>query len=397
MCQSIQKQVPNLEHNFLPEGKTVPDLALRQYHVIHNAAYQDSKNLKMEEWEDERRNGLGGSDIASIFGESPFSNNWELFLDKTGIQKKDLCDKWFRLEYGHATESLIAKLFAKKFKAMVMIETGMFKHPAFDFVRANLDRLAILPTGELVILECKSTNYFSRSEWTNGAPVYYAWQGRQYLCVINAILAAENLPPIQKIYYSVLYGNSESDAVFRKITWNRDAERFMLDEECNFWLNHIVLKKLPVFNGKNDALKSIVLENRSEIARLNGVEKPEKECVLDDEAQELFDSILALKDQESKLSKALNALKEKRAGMEAEFAVKMKGADSAILPNGGTASITCKSTRSMDYDALQELYPAAYSDCVTESIGKPTMNLKNAKNSTLKKKAAEKAAEAGAA
>ena len=238
-------------------GASVPETVEKQLRTLHEAAYNDSGKISLEEWEEDRRYGLGGSDIAALTGDSPFSNSWILFLDKTRMAKQDFSEDWFRLQYGHATEALVAELFARKFGTIVINETGMFKHPDYDFIRANLDRLAILPTGELVILECKTTNPFAKSVWKDAPPVYYQWQGRQYLCVVNAILKKAGLPMISKVYYSALYGNVETEAVYRKITLDPQLEREMVELEKRFWLEHIVPKKLPAFNGTGKKFKKM--------------------------------------------------------------------------------------------------------------------------------------------
>lgn len=132
--------------------------------------------------------GLGGSEIAAMKGVSPFTNNIRLYLNKVGRIVEDLLENWFRLDYGHYLEPLAAEIVKRKLGADIIDETGMF--PDFDFMRANLDRLAVMPGGELVIVECKTSNPFAKVTWKNGPPVYYEWQGRHYMAVINAILAS---------------------------------------------------------------------------------------------------------------------------------------------------------------------------------------------------------------
>lgn len=386
----------NCEFNFFPANKAVSEIVLQQIYAIHKAAYNDSASMPEKEWEEDRRNGIGGSDVSAITGDSPFNNNWMLFLDKTGIAKRDLSENWFRLKYGHVTECLTAELFARKFSAIVLNETGMFMHPDFSFIRANLDRLAVLPTGELVILECKSTNPFGRTAWAEQVPIYYDWQGRQYLCVINAILKKANLPPVQKVYYSALYGNTEEDVIFRKVRLDQNLEDFMVEMEKEFWLEHVVPKKLPDFNGSGKAFKDMNLSYRLELSELSPVKEANESSLiaLGEIAQSVYDTIDSKAKAITKLKEQIKVLEEESNMLKGSFVAMMHGSDTAILPSGVTANIASKATRSTDYSMLKELYPDAYALCVKEGQSTPSLGFKKPSTKKQKQKAAETAAKA---
>ena len=385
---------------FKDPSVSVPETVQKQLQVIHDAAYNDSGRISLEEWEEDRRHGFGGSDIAALTGDSPFCNNWMLFLDKTHMAKQDFGEDWFRLQYGHATEALVAELFARKFSARVINETGMFKHPDYDFIRANLDRLAVLPTGELVILECKTTNPFAKNVWTDAPPLYYQWQGRQYLCVINAILRKAGLPLISKVYYSALYGNVETEAVYRKITLDPQLEGEMVELEKQFWLEHIIPRKLPAFNGTGQKFKEMNITYRMELAELcEAVGKaltPEEDesapIALDDAAQAVYMDILKRESGIKALKAEIKALEEEVGQLEGELVAALHGNDRGVLPCGVTVALTTKNTRKSDFDKLHELYPEAYQECIKEGVGQPSLTYKKPSKSAAKKKAAEDAA-----
>lgn len=386
------------EFDFFKNGTEIPEITRHQVAAIHKAAYMDGASLPVAVWEEERRGGIGGSDVSAIMGDSPFQSNWNVFLDKTHIAMQDMSDNWFRLAYGHATEPLIAELFARKFKARIINETGMFKHPHYDFIRANLDRLAILPTGELVILECKSSNPFSESAWAKGVPVYYEWQGRQYLCVINQILANAGLPEIKKIYYSCLYGNTEENAVFRKVEVDKEIENKMLECEKDFWQNHVIPKILPLFNGSGKKFKEMNISYRMELSELasintnNVIQAEETENHLDSIAQNTYDQLIMKKAEIKAMKQKIEAVNEDVNRLEGELFAALHGQDSGILPSGITVSLTTKSTRSTDFELMKEVYPEVYAECVTEGRSSPSLSFKKPSRSTSKKKAAENAA-----
>ena len=386
------------EFDFSTKKAEITETTRRQVQTIHMAAYMDGADLPVSVWEEERRGGIGGSDVSAIMGDSPFNNNWNVFLDKTHIATQDMSDNWFRLAYGHATESLIAELFARKFKAKIINETGMFKHPQYDFIRANLDRLAILPTGELVILECKSSNPFSESAWEKGVPLYYEWQGRQYLCVINQILSDAGLPEIRKIYYSCLYGNTEDNAIFRKIEVDKEIENKMVECEKDFWLNHVVPKILPAFNGSGKKFKEMNISYRMELSELAAAMNqvtttPEEGMLLDSAAQNAYDQLIQKKAEIKAMKKKIEAVNEDVNRLEGELFAALHGQKFGVLPSGITVSLTTKPTHSTDLELMKEVYPEVYAECVTEGRSAPWLSFKKPTSSASKKKAAENAAE----
>ena len=386
------------EFDFSTKKAEITETTRRQVQAIHMAAYMDGADLPVSVWEEERRGGIGGSDVSAIMGDSPFNNNWNVFLDKTHIATQDMSDNWFRLAYGHATESLIAELFARKFKAKIINETGMFKHPQYDFIRANLDRLAILPTGELVILECKSSNPFSESAWEKGVPLYYEWQGRQYLCVINQILSDAGLPEIRKIYYSCLYGNTEDNAIFRKIEVDKEIENKMVECEKDFWLNHVVPKILPAFNGSGKKFKEMNISYRMELSELAAAMNqvtttPEEGMLLDSAAQNAYDQLIQKKAEIKAMKKKIEAVNEDVNRLEGELFAALHGQKFGVLPSGITVSLTTKPTHSTDLELMKEVYPEVYAECVTEGRSAPWLSFKKPTSSASKKKAAENAAE----
>ena len=74
-----------------------------------------TENLTEQEWLAYRRRGIGGSDVAAIFGISPFRTARDLYDDKLNIASAaDDAGNWVALEMGHLLEPLVARIFAKK-------------------------------------------------------------------------------------------------------------------------------------------------------------------------------------------------------------------------------------------------------------------------------------------
>ena len=174
----------------------------------------DTANLSREEWLSYRRRGIGGSDVASIFGVSPFRTARDLYYDKLNIVSVEEDEgNWVAMEMGNLLEPLVAKIFGKKTGYKFYQIKKMFYHPHYPFMLADLDYFVTLPDGTTTILEIKTTNYNAKDNWwLNGketVPVYYESQGRHYMAVMN----------VDRVFYCCLYGNTEDEVIIREIIW----------------------------------------------------------------------------------------------------------------------------------------------------------------------------------
>ncbi len=74
----------------------------------------ETADLSREEWLAYRRQGLGGSDAASVLGISPFRTAMDLYYDKRNLPIEDDEGNWVAMEVGTLLEDLVARIFAKK-------------------------------------------------------------------------------------------------------------------------------------------------------------------------------------------------------------------------------------------------------------------------------------------
>ena len=170
-----------------------------------------TEGLPREQWLEYRRKGIGGSDAAAVLGISPFRTGRDLYYDKLNIVTADDAENWVQLEVGTLLEPLVAKIFAHKTGYKIYRRPFMFQHPLYPWMLADLDYMVELPDGTTAILEIKTTNYNAKDNWWyNGeeiVPIYYESQGRHYMAVMN----------IDRVYFCCLYGNSEDEAMIRRI------------------------------------------------------------------------------------------------------------------------------------------------------------------------------------
>lgn len=134
---------------------------------------------------------VGGSDVAAVFGVSPWTTPLELWMIKKGRMKPPAKSNANQLEMGHLLEPIAAHWYAKKTGNRVYEDTNLYQHADHPYALANFDRrFERASDGEPGILECKSCTYHKASEWDNGAiPLYlehiFPYLGIRFIAVNN--------------------------------------------------------------------------------------------------------------------------------------------------------------------------------------------------------------------
>ena len=142
-----------------------------------------------EEWLNNRKEGLGGSDSSIILGISPFKSNIDLWLEKTGKKEPRDISNNEKVKYGHEAEDSIRNLFMLDHSEYELFhdEFMILRSNKYPFLQASLDgELTDTNTGEHGILEIKTTEIMNKQmldEWKNGIPNQYYTQCLHYLIV----------------------------------------------------------------------------------------------------------------------------------------------------------------------------------------------------------------------
>lgn len=194
--------------------------------------------MDRDEWLQERKKGIGGSDAAVILGLNPYKNNIKLWEEKTGkTQAEDISNRPY-VKYGTQAEDLLRELFKLDFPQYEVTheENTIIKHPQYPFLFASLDgQLVDKETGELGILEIKTTNILQsmqKEKWKEKVPDNYFCQVLHYLNVTGysfAILKAQlkydydGEIRLETKHYKILRSEFEEDI------------KYLEREEIKFW------------------------------------------------------------------------------------------------------------------------------------------------------------------
>lgn len=152
----------------------------------------NAKTLTREQWLDERKSGLGGSESAAVMGFSQWSSPLDVYQEKLGIgQPKPVTEQ---MDIGTDGQPLVAQRYEKRTGVKVNLfptEAPMLcRHPKHPFLIASPDALI----GEKKGLELKMVSESSfnaerdgEREWgedgSDVVPLYYLIQVQHYMFV----------------------------------------------------------------------------------------------------------------------------------------------------------------------------------------------------------------------
>lgn len=131
------------------------------------------------QWLEERRKGIGGSDVAAILGLSPFKTAYQVYREK----RKEVGDwKGNNLtDWGKRMEPAIRQWYSDQTGRNVRLPDKIMYHEKYPFMLASLDGF----TDDQRIVEIKTAR--SGKGWgepgTNEIPDYYAVQCHHYMIV----------------------------------------------------------------------------------------------------------------------------------------------------------------------------------------------------------------------
>lgn len=216
--------------------------------------------MNKQEWLRERKNYLGGTDLAAICGLSPYKTALDVYLDKTSDDIAE--DTNSAMHWGTLLEDVIAEEYGRIKGCRIEQPSQPIIHSEYKFLGANIDRWVIssdLP----YILECKTAGFTKAKEWgdlgTDQIPESYLVQVAYYAAICN----------VPKVDIAVLIGGQD----FRIYTYNRDKnlEEKLIKIACNFWHNHIEKRIPPKCVNTRDTFNLFPQSNNKQITAKNDI------------------------------------------------------------------------------------------------------------------------------
>lgn len=138
-----------------------------------------------QDWVDERKNYIGGSDVAAILGQSGYSTPLQIWMQKKGLlpplQANPIMD------FGHYFEPQLAAHFEQETGFKTRKVNSPFSHPEYDFLRANIDRQILAGKGlvSTAVLELKTTTSHRMKALDGELPAEWYYQIQHYLGITS--------------------------------------------------------------------------------------------------------------------------------------------------------------------------------------------------------------------
>ena len=185
---------------------------------------------RSQEWHDFRAGGIGGSEVASILGLSPYKTAYQLFMEKTGKVPPPDLSRNPHIIRGVKNEDRIASIVSAHFKESGESICGI--HEEFPHIRCSFDWVT-----SRAINEIKAP---SETQWQwvkdNGPHPYYVVQ-TEYQAVVAETLGLE----ARLVYWRDNAGIDEL-MVF-PVELKRARRDQIIDQVTEFW--HLIKSNTP--------------------------------------------------------------------------------------------------------------------------------------------------------
>ncbi len=300
---------------------------------------------------------VGGSDVAAIFGLSPWMTPLELWMMKKGRMRTKPKPNAAQLEMGHLLEPIAAHFYAQRTGDTVIDDTHMYQHADHPYALADFDRRLIRrDSGEPGILECKSCTYHKAADWADGTyPLYYEFQLRYYLAVADVNFGA----------FSALWGNNPEHDLATPSLLRDQAKEDMIFERLDQWIWSLKHDKPPTMA---DVKPELAMES---LARIYGASQSGQPTIeFPKKYEKALRGIAALQQENAGLSKKIKENEVKIAAHSVRIAELMKTHEHGILTTTTDkllVDFATKITRRVSSDYLKREYPSIYEESLKPS------------------------------
>ena len=238
------------------------------------------KTNSHEEWLEERKKSLGGSDVGAVLGMSEYSSPYTIWAEKTGKIPSFEGNEWTRL--GNDLEGYVAQRFAEASGLKLINDTTTWRNDKYPHLHANFDRRVV---GMKAGVECKLTSELNARKYKNGEfPDRFYAQCVEYLCVSEFerwFLAVLIYGKGMKIYQMTRIPNDDVPEWCEASVYVDDGEIEALAKATgDFWNNYVLTNTPPMADGTDstsETLRTIYPESNGDTVSLIAFEEELKQ------------------------------------------------------------------------------------------------------------------------
>lgn len=210
-----------------------------------------------QEWLEERKKSLGGSDVGAILGMNEYSSPYSVWAEKTGKLPPFEGNEWTRL--GNDLEGYVAERFSEASGLKVVNDSYTWRNDKYPHLHANIDRKIV---GMKAGLECKVTSEFNAKRYKNGEfPDRFYAQCVEYLAVTEYerwYLAVLIYGKGIKIYQMTRIPNDETPEWCEASLYVEQGEiDALVKVTADFWNNNVLTNTPPMADGTDSTSKTL--------------------------------------------------------------------------------------------------------------------------------------------
>jgi putative phage-type endonuclease len=179
-----------------------------------------------------RQSGIGGSDVATLFGLNPYSTRLELYLQKRGEIEPTPDNS--RTKAGRVMEQVIASMVSERTGAKLRRVNRTLRHPKHDFLIAHIDRdfVGISKGLEIKNVSPRMSYLWGKDGEPDAVAEYYIPQPHHYMLVLD-------YPAFEVAGY---FGGD--DLRLYPMERDREMDELIVESAHDFW-HHNVMAGVP--------------------------------------------------------------------------------------------------------------------------------------------------------
>lgn len=308
---------------------------VKRYYGLNSDLLVRTTGLSLEDWLYSRKLGITGTNLGGILNINKYSSPMKEYLDKVGDLEPTQDNE--TMYWGRTMEEVIAKEFQLRNSNMKVNKVNvMLKHPQFEWALGNIDRLITNSDGEKGILEIKTASEYTKTTWEGEeVPPQYMVQIQWYMFVAG----------VNYGYFAALIGGNKY--VQKYVERDDELIEMLFNAAKNFWENNVLKRNPPAIDGSEASTN--LLKNLYPTS-ISGTD-----LELPDEANELIET-------RDKLKAEANELEEKIAECENKLKDLLKNNEVGLC---GDRKVTWKSSTrtTVDSKTLKSKYPQIYQEC----------------------------------
>lgn len=336
LCEIIKQGNPNITEQqcdkwifYLQQLKGCQLLA-----AIPQAEDQDG-------WLAVRKVGLGGSDIAAVMGESPWTSPRQIWRNKVLPPEETQRAQSEPARWGNVLESVIAEEWAKRENRQFVHISVTLQSIDEPWRLANIDGFTLTDDRQTItgILEIKTTSAYNQDAWVEGPlPFYYICQANWYADICG----------LDMIDFACLIGGQRLVAL--TLPTIPDLQERMRIAAKDFWHNNVLAMVEPELKAQ-DVIDVAATEHDEALPAI---------IYEDDETERLVDSYVQLREKEK-------AIKEIKEAVYAKI-WPILGKSTQALTRTRLVKLKITRRRNCKFDMLEKNYPEVYKECVYTSV-----------------------------